>query len=65
MSAATIETQRQQLFRALAVLHVAELALTSKTEGFDPDQCATALAVAGDLVDGVASALEVPSHRRI
>jgi hypothetical protein len=67
MSAAartTIEAQRQQLFRATAVLHVARLALTSKTTGFDPDECATALAVAAGIVDGVAAALEVPTTRR-
>lgn len=58
MSTADIEAQRQQLFRALAVLHVARLALTSKTEGFDSDECATALQVAHELVDGVAAALE-------
>lgn len=58
MSAISIEQQRQQLFRALAVLHAIRLSLTSKMEGFDPDLCDTALQVVHELVDDVAAALE-------
>lgn len=56
--AETIERQRQQLFRALAVLHAITLSLTTKTQGFDPDECSTALQVAHELFDEVAAALE-------
>lgn len=58
MSAPTIAELREQLFRALAVLHVARLALTSKSEGFDADECAAALGIVHEIIDDVAAALE-------
>lgn len=58
MSAPTIDELREQLFRALAILHVARHALTSKTEGFDPEECGAALAIVHEIVDDVAASLE-------
>ena len=58
MSTPTIAELREQLFRALALLHIAQHALTSKSEGFDLDECAAALGIAHEIIDDVAAALE-------
>jgi hypothetical protein len=46
----------------LAILHVTQLALTSKPEGFDGDECAAALAIVYEIIDDVAAAWS--AHRR-
>lgn len=55
--AATIERQRQQLFKASAVVDVCRYACASQYDGFDVEQLALALQVADDLVSGAASEL--------
>lgn len=56
--AATIDLQRQQLYKASAVVDMCRYACASLYEGFDPEQLAEALQVVDDLVDDVASVLE-------
>lgn len=56
--AVTIEAQRQQLFKALAVIEVCRYACASMFEGFDPEQLYDALKVVHELVDDVADVLE-------
>lgn len=57
-AAAITEAQRQQLFKASAVIGVCRYACASKFEGFDPEQLAMALQVADDLVNDAAEGLE-------
>lgn len=57
--AARIEVQRQQLFKASAVIDMCRYACASKLEGFDPEQLAVALHAAGDLICDAAEALEL------
>lgn len=60
--AGVIEAQRQQLFKAAAVVDMCRFACASKFAGFDPEQMVDALKVVNDLLDGVASALEGPAE---
>jgi hypothetical protein len=53
-----IEAQRQQLFRASAVIYVCRYACDSSLAGFDPFQLVDALKVVYELIDGVAGELE-------
>lgn len=53
-----IEAQRQQLFRASAVVDMCRYACASNYEGFDPEQLAVALWVVYHLIDHVAGSLE-------
>lgn len=55
---AMIEAQRQQLFKASAVIDMCRYACASQFEGFDPEQLAVALHVVCDLVNDAASVLE-------
>lgn len=55
--AAAIELQRQQLFKASAVVDMCRHACASQFEGFDIEQLALALQVADELVNGAASEL--------
>jgi uncharacterized protein (DUF433 family) len=55
---ARIEEQRQQLFKASAVIDMCRYACASKFEGFDPEQLAVTLHVVGDLICDTAEALE-------
>lgn len=55
---AAIEAQRQQLFKAAAIIDVCRYACASKYEGFDAERCFDALQVAAELIDGVAEVLE-------
>jgi hypothetical protein len=58
----TIEAQRQQLFKAAAVVDMCRYACASKFAGFDPEQMVDALRVVNDLLDDVAAALESPAE---
>jgi len=60
--AGVIEAQRQQLFKAAAVIDMCRYACASKFVGFDPEQMVDALKVVNDLLDGVAEALEDPAE---
>lgn len=60
--AGVIEAQRQQLFKAAAVVDMCRYACASKFTGFDPEQLADALRVVNDLLDDVAAALEGPAE---
>lgn len=61
--AAVIEAQRQQLFRASAVVDMCRFACASKFTGFDPEQMADALRVVSDLIGDAAGALEGPAEQ--
>ena len=61
--AAAIEAQRQQLFKASAVVDMCRYACASKFTGFDPEQMADTLRVVNDLIDDVAAALEEPAEQ--
>lgn len=56
--AAAIEAQRQQLFKASAVIGMCRYACASLYEGFDPEQLWDALQVVDELIDAVAEVLE-------
>jgi len=60
--AGVIEEQRQQLFKAAAVVDMCRYACASKFAGFDPEQMVDALRVVNDLLDGVAEALGGPAE---
>lgn len=55
------ESERMQLFKAMAVLDMCRLACASKLVGFDPEQLSDALVVVQELMNGVAAAMEPPS----
>lgn len=55
---AIIEAQRQQLFKASAVIDMCRYACASQFDGFDPEQLAVALHVVFDLVNDATSVLE-------
>jgi hypothetical protein len=57
-AASAFEVQRQELFKAMAVVDMCRFACASKFTGFDPEQMADALVVVQDLMAGVVSALE-------
>jgi hypothetical protein len=57
-AASALEVQRQELFKAMAVVDMCRFACASKFMGFDPEQMADALVVVQDLMTGVVSALE-------
>lgn len=54
-----LEAQRQRLFQAHAIVEVTRHAITTQLEGLDESAIVNALAVAGGIVDDVASALEL------
>jgi hypothetical protein len=55
---ATIAAQREQLFKASAVIEMCRYACASHVEGFDTEQLAEALHVADELIDAAAEVLE-------
>ena len=61
LSASALEAQRQELFKAAAVVGMCRFACASKFVGFDPEQLADALIIVEDLIVDVAAALEVPA----
>ena len=57
--AAVVAVQRDQLFKASAVIEMCRYACASKFEGFDPEQLAMALQAVDDLISGAVAALEL------
>lgn len=58
-----VEAHRQRLFQAAGVIQVTRFAIASQLNGLDESIVLNALQVAGEIVDGVAAALEVTTHK--
>jgi hypothetical protein len=60
--ARSIAAQRDQLFKASAVIEMCRHACASKFDGFDPEQLAVALHAVDDLICDAAEALELMAN---
>jgi hypothetical protein len=58
-----VESQRQRLFQAHAIVEVTRHAIASQLDGLDEAAITNALQVAGGIVDDVAAALETHTMR--
>jgi hypothetical protein len=56
--AATIQRQRERLFKASAVIHTCRYACASEFERFEPERMYDVLRVVDELIDGAAAELE-------